>query len=200
MHAGVAPGRPAIGPSVPRRGNALSLALGRAALACLRWRVEGEIPDVSKVVAIVAPHTSNWDFVVGLAAMLALGLRVEWLGKGTLFRPPFGALLRWLGGIPVDRSAADGVVDAAVDRFREKPTLFLGLAPEGTRKKVERWKSGFHRIARRAGVPILLVSLDYRLRVLGLGPLFTPTEDFEADLAALRSRFASGMARNPESF
>jgi 1-acyl-sn-glycerol-3-phosphate acyltransferase len=132
--------------------------------------------------------------------MLALGLRVEWLGKDALFRPPFGPLLRRLGGIPVDRSVADGVVDAAVERLRRESALWLGLSPEGTRKKVERWKTGFHRIARRSGVPILLVGLDYRRRVVGIGPLVTPTEDLEADLAAIRSRFVSAMARNPDSY
>jgi 1-acyl-sn-glycerol-3-phosphate acyltransferase len=145
----------------------------------------------------VAPHTSNWDFVVGLAAMLALGLDVRWLGKNTIFRPPFRALLQWLGGIPVDRRAADDVVEHAVAAFRDRERLFLGLAPEGTRKKVRRWKSGFYRIAQGAGVPILLAALNYRTRAVELGPLFVPTGDYEADLEVMRSRFSKAMARHP---
>ena len=191
---------PSIGESVPRRGNAFSAGLGRLVLALLGWRIEGEIPSVPRLLAIVAPHTSNWDFVVGLAAVLALRLDARWLGKHTIFRPPFRALLSFLGGIPVDRAAATDVVDQAVAAFRASDRLLLALAPEGTRKKVEKWKSGFHRIARAADVPILLASFDYRTRVIELGPVFTPTHDFEADLAAIRPRFTGAMARHPEMF
>ena len=188
---------PALGEAVPRRGSLLSRALGRSVLSLLRWRIEGVMPDIPKCVTIVAPHTSNWDFPVGLAAILALGIDVRWLGKNTIFRPPFRGLLQWLGGIPVDRQAPADVVERAVTAFRERDRLFLALAPEGTRKKVERWKSGFYRIAQGAGVPILLASLDYRTRVAELGPLFVPTGDYAADLEAMQSRFTGDMARHP---
>lgn len=191
---------PPLGDNVPRRGNLVSRGVGRSLLALLRWRFERSIPDVPKCVLIVAPHTSNWDFVVGVGAMLALGLRVQWLGKHTLFRWPFAGLLRWLGGIPVDRHAAGGVVERAVGLFRSSERLFVAVAPEGTRRRVERWKSGFHRIAQDAAVPILIVSFDYRVRTVGLGPLFVPTGDFAADLREIRSHFTSAMAKNPEAY
>lgn len=184
---------------VPRRGNWFSEGLGRAVLALMRWHIEGELPPVPQCVMIAAPHTSNWDFVVGIAAMLALRLRVSWLGKGTIFRFPFRKLLRFLGGIPVDRNVPDGVVGAAVARFRQTPQLYVALAPEGTRKKVARWKTGFHRIARGAGVPLCLVTLDYRTRALRLGPLYETGPDFEADERELKARFVPAMAYRPEN-
>jgi 1-acyl-sn-glycerol-3-phosphate acyltransferase len=191
---------PPLGPAVPSRGNWLSRAAGRAFLALLGWRFEGEVPNLPRVVLIVAPHTSNWDFPVGIAAMLALGLDARWIGKDSLFRPPLGLLLRLLGGTPVDRSAAEGVVAEAVRRLRTEDRLCLTLSPEGTRRKVERWKTGFHRMARQAGVPVWPVALDYSRRTVALLPVFTPTDDLEADLRALRSLFTPAMARYPEQF
>ena len=191
---------PPLGVSVPHRGNWLSRAGGRAALALLGWRIEGVVPDVARAVVIVAPHTSNWDFLVGIAAMLALGLDARWIGKDTLFRPPFGALLRALGGTPVDRDSPEGVVDEGVRRLRQPDRLFLGLAPEGTRARVERWKTGFHRMARGAEVPIWPVALDYRRKTVDLLPPFTPTDDVEGDVRALRALFSPEMARHPDQF
>jgi 1-acyl-sn-glycerol-3-phosphate acyltransferase len=185
---------------VPSRGNRLSRAVGEAVLSLLGWRFEGSVPDLSRCVAIVAPHTSNWDFVVGLAAMLALGLDARWMGKDTLFRPPFAALMRFLGGTPVDRAAPDGVVEGAVRRLQEADRLFLALSPEGTRRKVERWKTGFHRIARAAGVPIWPVAFDYGRKIVHLLPAYMPTDDLEGDVRRLRSLYSSDMACHPDSF
>src|SRR5687768_3780626 len=153
---------PALGPEVPSRGGGVMRILGRAILAALGWRLEGEIPNVPRCVVIIAPHTSNWDFVIGLATLLALDLRVTWLGKHQIFRGPLGPLWRALGGVAVDRSAAHGVVERAVAVLAPPHSTFLAVAPEGTRRKVEQWKSGFWRIARAAGVPILPVAFDYR--------------------------------------
>lgn len=191
---------PPVGKAAPARGNRISRALGRAALGLLRFRIEGEVPDVPKCVTIVAPHTSNWDFVVGLAAMLALGVEFHWLGKHTIFRFPFEPLWRWLGGIPVDRRSAEPVVAEVAKQFRARTRLFLAITPEGTRRAVERWKTGFYRIACRAGVPILPVSFDYGPRVITLWPLLQPSGDYAADLARLASRFASPMARRPAGY
>ena len=170
------------------------------ALWILGWRVEGVVPDVPRCVLIVAPHTSNWDFVVGMAAALGLGLRVHYLGKHTLFRGIFARLLRWSGGIPVDRTAPGDIGERAVAMMRASDRMFLGLSPEGTRHKVEHWKTGFHRIAVAAGVPVFPVALDYRSRTVRLLSLFLPGADYAADLARLRSLYSPDMARHPESF
>jgi 1-acyl-sn-glycerol-3-phosphate acyltransferase len=191
---------PALGPNVPSRGNAFSRALGRAGLAILRFRLEGEVPDVPRAVVIVAPHTSNWDFVVGLFGKLALGLRVRFIAKHTLFRGPFGSFLRWMGGISVDRRAAAGVVETAVEAMKAAEKLYLVLTPEGTRRKVPAWKSGFYRIAHGAAVPILPVAFDFQRRAIVFEPLFDPTGDYDADLPALRARFSAAMARRPENY
>ncbi len=164
------------------------------------WRFLGEVPNVPRVVLVVAPHTSNWDFVVGIAAMLALGLDARWIGKDTLFRPPFGPLLRWLGGTPVDRTAPEGVVEDAVRKLRSADRLFLTLSPEGTRGKVERWKTGFHRMARQAEVPVWPVALDYSRKAVALLPLVTLTDDLPADVDRIRALYTPAMARYPDQF
>lgn len=184
----------------PTRGNAASRALGRVLLGLAGWRLEGALPPLPRFVVIVAPHTSNWDFFIGLLGMLATGLRASWLGKHTIFRFPLSPLLRWLGGEPVDRSAPRGVVGAAVTRFRERAQWVLGLAPEGTRRRVIAWKTGFLRIATAAGVPIVPVRLDYRARVIGVGAPVQATGDEAADIARLRALFRKDMARHPAQY
>jgi 1-acyl-sn-glycerol-3-phosphate acyltransferase len=181
---------PPLGDALPQRGNRAARAVGRAALSLLGWEVEGEIPNLSKLVIAVAPHTSNWDFVVGIAAMFALDLRLTFLGKHTLFRGPFDAIVRWMGGIPVDRSSAHGVVCESVRAFERAERLVLALAPEGTRKGAARFHAGFLHIARGARVPVLLVSLDFVARRVRLGPLFEPTADAEADRRKIEAHFA----------
>lgn len=175
---------------MPRRGGTLSKWIGLIALRILRWRVEGDFADHPKYVAIVAPHSSNWDFVVGLAARYALRLDASWLGKHTLFRAPYGWIMRWWGGIPVDRTASHDVVSQTIDEFRRREKVFLVITPEGTRKKVERWRTGFWHIARGAGVPILPIVFNWRERVIRVGEPFFPGDDVNADVELLRSHFA----------
>lgn len=191
---------PPLPAQAPRFGGVLSRALGRAVLALLGWRVEGEVPNLPRLVAVVAPHTCTMDLLVGLAVVLALGVRVSWLGKHTIFRGPLGALLRRIGGIAVDRRAPEGVVAEAVEMFRRADRLYLALAVEGTRRRVERWKTGFHRIAVGAGVPVVPVWLDYRSRRVGIGPPLVPRGELAADLARLAAFFQARMARHPERF
>lgn len=181
----------------PRRGNAFSRGLGTGLLRLFGWRFEGELPDVSRCVIIGAPHTSNWDFYFGICAVYSLGLRVEWIGKHTLFRAPFGWFMRWLGGIPVTRRPGEGVVDAVVRRMNERESVVLGLSPEGTRRRVERWRTGFYHIAVGARVPILLGYFDYARKRVGVGPLFHPTGDLERDLVELRRFYDDKTARYP---
>jgi len=154
------------------------------------WRVEGEIPGSPKLVIAVAPHTSNWDFVVGVAAMFAMDLRLSFLAKHTLFRGPFAALMRWIGGIAVDRTSPHGVVGDAVQAFAAEPQRLLAIAPQGTRTAGARYKSGFLHIARGACVPVLFATLDYAARCVRLGPAFDACEDVDADLRRVESFYA----------
>lgn len=174
-------------------------SLGRAYLRLAGWRIEGIFPADPKYVVIVAPHTSNWDFPLGVAVVFAVELRVSWLGKHSMFRRPFKKCLRWLGGIPVNRSASHGVVGECVRAFETAPALMLALAPEGTRKGVSQWKSGFYRIASQAGVPIMPVGFDYRQHVVRLMPLFQPSGNLEQDLPRIQAMFnhVHGLRNRP---
>jgi 1-acyl-sn-glycerol-3-phosphate acyltransferase len=180
---------PPLPPSLPRRGNGFSRLLGRALLAAAGWRIEGEIPDRPKLVAIVAPHTSNWDFVIGIAAVFALGLQVRFLGKHTLFHPPLGWLMRWFGGTPVVRETPQGAVAQAVAMIEAEPAVFLGIAPAGTRTRGTPWRSGFYHIAHAAGVPILPAAFDGERRAIRLFPPFETSGDFDADLPRLMALY-----------
>lgn len=181
---------PEPGPRVPRRGGALRAAVGRTMLRALGWRVGPGLPDLSKAVITAAPHSSNWDFFVGIALVFALRLEVHFIAKMELFRGPLAPLMRWLGGLPVNRKHPAGLVEQTVAMFAERDALLLAVAPEGTRRPVERWKSGFHRIALAAGVPIVPGYFDNRRKVVGFGAPFFPTGDAEADIAALRAFYA----------
>ena len=189
-------GVPHLGAAVPRRGSRAMVAFGRLVLRLLGWRIEGEIPDLPKFVIAVAPHTSNWDFVVGAAAMFALDLRLAFIGKHTLFRGPLAPLMRWMGGIPVDRSSPHGVVGESVAAFAQVERRVLAIAPQGTRKPVERFKPGFLHIARGAGVPVLLAALDYPARCVRLGPSFEVGEDIEEERRRTEAFFRPVRGRN----
>jgi 1-acyl-sn-glycerol-3-phosphate acyltransferase len=166
----------------------------------LGWRFEGEIPNLPKLVFIVAPHTSNVDFVIAIAAMFALGVRVTFLGKHTLFRFPLGVAMRWLGGIPVDRAAAHNVVDETVAYIRATPHVALGLSPEGTRRKLPAWRTGFHYVARGAGVPIVPVALDYSSRTVRFFAPHHAADSVDDDLRTLGQLYNSCMAKYPENY
>jgi 1-acyl-sn-glycerol-3-phosphate acyltransferase len=194
------PGVPRLGPNLQRAHGPLGAWLGRTSMGLTGWRFEGEVPDVRKLVLIVAPHTSNWDFLVGLQAKLALRLGGVFIGKHTLFRFPLGVFMRWLGGIPVDRSAAAGFASEVARVLRAAERMTVVLAPEGTRKRIPQWKSGFYRIATEAGVPILPVGFDYPRRVVFFAPLFHPTGDYEKDLARLRAYYRAEMGKKPENY
>lgn len=146
------------------------------------WQFEGVLPDVAKVVIAVAPHTSNWDFVVGVMALWALDIKISFLGKHTLFRGMFGTWLCSIGGIAVNREATHGVVGDVVRAFGQAERMVLALTPEGTRRLDKGFKKGFLHIARGAGVPILLAYFDFSRKVVGFGPVMITTGDVERDL------------------
>ena len=193
------PSRSNLGAAVPRRGGRATAMLGRVILGGLGWKIEGKMPNLSKAVVIVAPHTSAWDFFVGLATIFTLRLKVAFLAKKSLFRGPLGWVMRWLGGIPVDRSASHNVVARAVDWIRRSDKLLLGIFPDGTRGRVERWKTGFYYVALGAGIPVVPVSLDFGQKIVCFGPPFTPTGDRVADFVKLGAHFKGVKGRNSEA-
>ena len=189
-----------LGNAIPRRGTRFSRGFWSAALRMAGWEVEGEIPNLPKFVIIGAPHTSNWDFPVAMSLVLALGLDAHWIGKHTLFRWPFGGLLRWFGGMPVVRSERRGMVAQVIDIFEGRERMIFGLSPEGTRKRVDQWKTGFYHIALGAGVPIVPGYFDYPRKVVGFGPLLMPSGDIEADIDTLKAFYAPYIGKNPSQY
>ena len=180
----------------PRRRYARWLAaLGRGWLRLAGWRVEGEFPNLERCVVAVAPHSSNWDFVHGIAVVFALGLRVSFVAKHTLFRGPLGGFLRWCGGLPVDRSQPHGMVEGIVAAFDRAEPLWVAITPEGTRKRVPRFKTGFYRIALAAGVPILPVAFNYRRRAVIPLPVCSAQQPIERGVEDLEKLFAQHGAR-----
>jgi len=183
----------------PLRGNAFSRWVGRVGLRLLGgWRVVGDLPQVKKAIIPVAPHTSNWDFFIGVFAMLALGLNLSYLGKHTIFRFPVNGLLRWLGGIPVDRRAASGVVEQMVAQFQQRDELILALSPEGTRKKVQEWKKGFLHIAQAAQVPVVPIALDFSRKVVEITPAFMITGTIDEELQRVKAALSHAVGKYPE--
>ncbi|HNP84547.1 MAG TPA: lysophospholipid acyltransferase family protein [Kouleothrix sp.] len=174
--------------------------LARLLLRLMGWRVVGAMPPAPKVVLVVAPHTSNWDFPIMLLLALALGIKAKWMGKHTLFRPPVGWFLRRLGGVPIDRTARHNVVGQAVAAFDAADRMVLAVLPEGTRKRTAYWKSGFYYIAQGAQVPIVLGFADYQRKEGGIGSMIIPSGDMDADMAKLRAFYTGITGRHPEQF
>ena len=174
-------------------------------LFCLKlagWQVEGRLPDnARKSVLIAAPHTSNWDLPMTLMVAFALELHPRWMGKASIFRAPFGGLMRWLGGIPVDRSQSNNLVESSAQAIRNSAgPLQLIVPPEGTRSKTRHWKTGFYYIARSAEVPIVLAYMDYAGKRSGLGPAFEPTGDVQADMASIKGFYKPFKGKNAGQF
>ncbi len=172
--------------------------LGQLLLKLSRWQGEGEKPALRKYVLIAAPHTSNWDLIYMLALSFVYDVKISWLAKHTLFRPPLGWLLRRLGGMPVDRRTRHGLVAEAAQSFDASDSLVLMVAPEGTRRRSEYWRSGFYHIARAAGVPIVLGFLDYRRRTGGFGPAIETTGNPRTDMDVIRAFYRDKTGRRPQ--
>ena len=174
-------------------------------VTCLRlagWTIEGSLPaNGDKSVLIAAPHTSNWDLPLTLMVAFSLRLHVYWMGKEELFKPPFRGIMMWLGGIPVDRKKANNLVNASIEALRAADgPLQLIVPPEGTRSNTRFWKTGFYYIALGAQVPIVMAYMDYETKQSGLGPVFLPTGNVEADMDTIKAFYAPMKGKNPDQF
>ncbi len=166
-------------------------------LGLLGWRVDVTWPPEPKCVIVVYPHTSNWDFFFGYLARLACGLPVQWMGKDELFHWPVAGIFRRMGGIPVNRREHSGMVREMANEFRRRSWLWLVVAPEGTRRHVDHWKSGFYRLALLADVPVGLAFIDYRSRAVGLSTYVRMSGDEDADVARIRNAYAGVIGKRP---
>ncbi len=182
--------------------NTLLRGLSLVILKVTGWKVEGALPaNTPKCVMIAAPHTSNWDLPNTLMVAFALRLNIYWMGKASIFKPPFRHLMMWMGGIPVNRERASNMVAASAQAIMDADApLQLVVPPEGTRQKTRYWKTGFYYIALSAKVPIVLAYMDYKRKVSGLGPLFHPTGDIEADMSAIKTFYAGFTGKNALQF
>jgi len=172
--------------------------IGRIFAAITRWRVTGRVPDYRKMVIIAAPHTSNWDFVYLLMAACVFRLKIHWMGKKSLFKPPFGPFMRLLGGIAIDRDQHTNMVNQLTERFRQQKRLAIVIPPSATRSKTDYWKSGFYWIAHEAQVPVLCGYLDYQKREAGLDLSFVPSGDTRADMDKLRDFYSDKVSKYPQ--
>lgn len=180
--------------------NTLMRWISVGILRLMGWRIDSTAADVKKCVLIAAPHTSNWDFPIALLLCFALRLDVYWMGKSSLFPPVLGAVMRWLGGIPVDRSQAGNLVQATVEAFSKNEQLLVIVPPEGTRNKVTRWKTGFYYIAVGAQVPLGLAYVDFKEKIGGVGQLFYPCGNIEEDMILIQQFYAGFSGKNPQQF
>ncbi|MBW1644680.1 MAG: lysophospholipid acyltransferase family protein [Deltaproteobacteria bacterium] len=172
-------------------------SISRFLLFCAKWESRGTLPNARKFVLIAAPHTSNWDLYYMLLIAFDLKASIYWMGKDAIFKKPFGHLMRWLGGVPIDRSKSNNTVEQSIELFDQSNRLILTVPPSGTRSRVSYWKTGFYHIANGASVPIVLGFLDYRLRAGGIGPLVQPTGDITKDMKVISTFYADITGKHP---
>ncbi|MBB3062339.1 lysophospholipid acyltransferase family protein [Microbulbifer rhizosphaerae] len=184
---------------MPRIGNWFTQGIGLLIVKALGWRLEGEFPPEKKVMVALAPHTSNWDFVVAMPFIMALKAKISFMMKKEAFFWPFKRLFIWLGGLPTDRTAPGGLAQQMAKSFRQNEKMWVAITPEGTRKKVDKWKNGFLRIAYTAQVPILLVAWDFPRKRICVDSLYQPTGNLEQDMREIQRRFNKYRGRNPEN-
>lgn len=191
---------PSLGDNIPKFRNLIIQTTGRFILKITGWRFEGTLPDLPKFILIGAPHTSNWDAFYGFSGLASIGIKVKWMAKHTLFQWPFRSLLTTFGGIPVDRSESQGTVDQTINAINESEQIVLIITPEGTRKYVEKWKTGFYHIAVACKIPIQIGFVDYPKKSLGFGPLIEPTGDMSADLKKIKAFYQEKQGKHPDLY
>lgn len=190
---------PVLPPHVPTRGSTLSKQFFRQLFLAQGWSFSGEFPDLPKAVAIISPHTSNIDAWHGFTALLGLGIQITVFGKHTLFKTPLKPLLKWIGVIPVNRTSPHGLIDQIVQIIQAKEQIWVGMAPEGTRKSATSIKSGFYRIAVAANIPIVMFAFDYDQKTIRCLGVFYPSGDFSQDLPKILACYTGQFsAKNPE--
>lgn len=163
------------------------------------WQITGKLPEVPKAIIVIAPHTSNWDFFVGLFVMFKLRLKLSFLGKHSLFVFPINRLLRWVGGIPIKRNSSAGSVGQMIEAFKAHKELVLVITPEGTRKKVKKWKTGFLHMAKEAKVPVIPVAMDYARRCVDILPALNIEGEVDEELKRVQACVLHAQGKNPEN-
>ena len=172
--------------------------ISRTIMWIVGWKVTGKLPEDKKFVLIGEPHTSNWDFLLMFGAAYSLRLNVSWLGKDSIFKKPFGTIMKWFGGIPIDRRAKHDLVSKTAELFNESESLVIVIGPSGTRSKREYWKSGFYWIAHTADIPVLCGYLDFVNKIVHVGLSFTPTGDMKKDMDQVRKFYKNIHGKHPE--
>lgn len=188
---------PLLGDAVPQRKHPIRTLIGRVVFKLIGWKLEGNLPNRSKLVLAALPHSSNFDFILALSVIWGWGLKLNYMGKHTLFKFPHGLFFRAVGGIPVDRRSPQGLIEKMTDEFNSRPSLMLGIAPEGTRNSDGTLKAGFARIANAASVPVVPVIVNYKTKTLTLGTPITDLSSVENIIAAVKTQGQSGHRRAP---
>lgn len=184
--------------SRPPDFSAFWSGVARFLFSLFGWAPEGAAPNLPRFVVVAAPHTSNWDGLIVVVMSIILRVRLLWMGKHTLFKPPVGWLMRLSGGVPINRTTTKNAVEQVAQTIRERERMVLVIAPEGTRKKVTYWRTGFYYIALAAEVPLVLGFIDYKRKRAGLGPVIYPSGDIEADMEKIRAFYGTIVGRHPE--
>jgi 1-acyl-sn-glycerol-3-phosphate acyltransferase len=186
--------------NLPQQGNVATRLLGRFLFTLFGWKIAGELPNHKKMIVAVAPHTSNWDFFIAIFFVLGTGVNVSFMGKHTIFVFPVKSLLKWLGGIPINRSKSHGMVKQMVEQFETREHLILGIAPEGTRYYTKDWKKGFLHISKAAQVPLTILTLDYPSKTLQIGPDFGIADDIDENLIAIKKQADRAQGKVPKNY
>ncbi|MGS0707495.1 1-acyl-sn-glycerol-3-phosphate acyltransferase [Acinetobacter sp. ANC 3781] len=190
---------PTLPDQVPARGSRLSRTIFKKIFLAQGWHFEGKFPNLPKAVAIISPHTSNIDAWHGFTALLGLGIKITIFGKHTLFNTPLKPLLEWIGVIPVNRSIQQGTTQQIINFIDTQEQIWVGMAPEGTRKQAESFRSGFYRIALGANIPIVMFSFDYNRKTIYCLGVFQPTGNYEQDLERILNRYVGKFSpKNPQ--
>ncbi|WP_334020177.1 1-acyl-sn-glycerol-3-phosphate acyltransferase [Alteromonas sp. S015] len=188
-----------VGANIPRKWPNWLSSFAAWVLAKRGWRVKGELINQKKAILAVAPHTSNWDFFIGLFVVFSFKLNINFFGKHTIFTPPLGAIVKRLGGIPIERSKAHGVVTSIANNIKEADQLILALAPEGTRSPIYPWKTGFMHIAQETEIPIQVIGLDYDRKVIELGPIIQKVTNIDEQMQTIYTFYDNVCAKYPKN-